>query len=399
MKAFFWISLFTVFYTFIGYGIFLYLLVCLKRLINGRVTAPSTDQLPSLTLVVAAYNEADILPDKINDTLRLSYPEGKLSIIFVTDGSSDGSEDVVANHPGIMLMHSPERKGKIHAIHRAMQMVTSEIVVFTDANTFLNPDAMKLIARHYADPKVGAVSGEKRVMIDAVSDATAGEGFYWKYESTLKRWDSELYSVVGAAGELFSVRTRLYEDVEPDTVLDDFMISMKIASNGYRIVYEPEAYAMEHSSENVEEELKRKVRIAAGGIQSIIRLKSLLNPLRHPVLTFQYLSHRVLRWTVTPFLMIGCFAANVSLVIQRAPELYHFLLYAQLAFYGAALVGYLLAQRKMKVKAFFVPYYFCIMNYAVLAGIVRYFSKGQQAAWEKSRRKQVVANPVFNETS
>src|SRR5690606_11084976 len=141
------------------------------------------------------------------------------------------------------------------------------------------------IGNHYADPNVGAVAGEKRVHSAAKADASAaGEGFYWKYESALKRWDSELHTVVGSAGELFSVRRALYEPVPLDTVLDDFMISMRIAERGYRVVYEPEAYATEMASENVEEELKRKIRIAAGGIQSIARLKRAANPFADPVL-------------------------------------------------------------------------------------------------------------------
>jgi biofilm PGA synthesis N-glycosyltransferase PgaC len=288
MKLLFWISLFIVFYTFLGYGIILYFLVRIRRVVKGKRVYPGLDQdFPTLTLVVAAYNEESLMEAKIQNTLNLNYPAGKLHLLFVTDGSTDRTPDVIAQYPQIQLMHSPARNGKIMAIHRAMHEVNTEIVVYTDANTFLNQDALLLIARHYADPTVGAVSGEKRVMQDAISDATAGEGFYWKYESALKKWDSELYSVVGAAGELFSVRKSLYKEVEPDTILDDFMISMLIAQDGYRIIYEPDAYASELSSDNIKEELKRKVRIAAGGIQSIVRLKKLMTPFEHPLLWFQ----------------------------------------------------------------------------------------------------------------
>lgn len=389
MQFLFWIGLFLVFYTFVGYGILLYIMVRLRRIFKGRRTLPTYDSasLPTLTLIVAAYNEEEIIEEKIHDTLRLAYPSEKLKMIFVTDGSSDGTADVVARFPEVTLMHSPERRGKINAVHRAMKEVTTEIVVFTDANTFLNINALIHIARHYSDPKVGAVSGEKRVQVDAVSDATAGEGFYWKYESALKKWDSELYSVVGAAGELFSVRRSLYEPVPPDTVLDDFMISLLIAQKGYRIIYEPDAYASEQSSENVKEELKRKVRIAAGGIQSVLRLPKLMNPFSNFILCFQYISHRVLRWTVTPFLMILVFVVNVVLCIERAGFVYDLIMVAQALFYGAALAGWLLERRQIKVKALFVPYYFCMMNYAVMAGINRYFFGQQSAAWDKARRK------------
>lgn len=388
MEILFWLSLFIVFYTFLGYGIVLYMLVRIRRLFKGKRLAPGLEQdFPTLTLVIAAYNEESIIEEKIADTLGLSYPEGKLKLVFVTDGSSDRTPDLVARYPQIKLMHTPVRSGKILAMHRAMDEVDTEVVVFTDANTFLNKDALLLIARHYADASVGAVSGEKRVMQDALSDATAGEGFYWKYESTLKRWDSELYSVVGAAGELFSVRRSLYRSVEPDTILDDFMISMQIAEKGYRIVYEPDAYASELSSENIKEELKRKVRIAAGGIQSILRLKKLMNPFHDPLLSFQYISHRVLRWTVTPFLMILALVLNIIIVSRSGGAIYQLILVGQVAFYLLAFAGWVLESQKIKVKALFVPYYFCMMNYAVLAGIRRYFKGSQSAAWEKAKRK------------
>jgi poly-beta-1,6-N-acetyl-D-glucosamine synthase len=388
MEIFFWISLFIVFYTFVGYAFVLYFLVRLRRLIKGKRFAPGMDQdFPSLTLVIAAYNEENIIEEKIRNTLELSYPEHKLNLLFITDGSSDRTPDIIASYPQIKLMHTPARSGKIQAIHRAMHEVDSEVVVFTDANTFLNKEALLLIARHYADPTIGAVSGEKRVMQDEVSDATAGEGFYWKYESTLKKWDSELYSVVGAAGELFSVRGALYKPVQSDTILDDFMISMLIAQQGYRIVYEPAAYASEVSSDNIHEELKRKIRIAAGGIQSILRLKKLFNPFSFPMLSFQYISHRVLRWTITPFLLILAFVLNIVIVASSGGWFYTLILIAQALFYFLAFLGWMLEKRKIKVKALFVPYYFCVMNYAVLAGIVRYIKGSQSAAWDKAKRK------------
>jgi len=390
MVVLYWLSLFIVFYTFLGYGILLYVLVRLRRALKGNRVVPGLDQdFPSLTLVVAAYNEEDLITEKIRNTLELNYPKERLHLLFITDGSSDKTPDLISRFSEIKLMHSAARNGKIHAIHRAMHEVDSEVVVFTDANTFLNKDALLLIARHYADPYVGAVSGEKRVMQDEVSDATAGEGFYWKYESALKKWDSELYSVVGAAGELFSVRRSLYQQVEPDTILDDFMISMLIAQKGYRIIYEPEAYASELSSDNIKEELKRKVRIAAGGIQSILRLKKLFLPFDFPLLWFQYVSHRVLRWTITPFLMILVFILNIIICFKQPGVIYWLMLAGQVSFYGAALAGWLLEKRKMKVKALFVPYYFCVMNYAVIAGINRYYKGSQSAAWEKAKRKTV----------
>ena len=385
----FWICLFIIFYTYVGYGILLYVLVRIKRLFVKPLHRADGSFTPTLTLIVAAYNEANVIEEKILNTLQLIYPKDKLHIMFVTDGSSDETPTIIANYPQIQLLHKEGRSGKINAVHRAMDNVTTEIVVFTDANTFLNENALLRIAKHYDDPKVGAVSGEKRVVIETASDATAGEGFYWKYESALKKWDAELYSVVGAAGELFSVRTYLYVSVEADTLLDDFMISMKIAMKGFKIAYDPDAYAMESSSENLKEEYKRKVRIAAGGIQSIIRTSKLFNPFFMPLLGFQYISHRVLRWTITPFLMIFVLVLNAYLLYSNFIWLLAIILLGQIGFYGLATLGWLLERKEVRIKILFIPYYFCFMNFCVLAGIYQYFfTKKQTVLWDKAKRKE-----------
>ena len=388
MITLFWLSLFLIFYAFIGYGILLFLIIKVKRYFYGKPQLPPAENLPECTLIVAAYNEELFIEQKIINSLDLNYPENKLKFIFITDGSTDRTPEIVSAHNEIKLMHSDARMGKMAAVHRAVAAVDTEVIVFTDANTFLNKDAIINICRHYSNEKVGAVAGEKRVQITETADATAGEGFYWKYESKLKVWDSELYSVVGAAGELFSVRTALYQFVPSNAIIDDFMISMLIAKMGYKIVYEPEAYASETSSEDVKEELKRKIRIAAGGLQSIIWLKSLLMPFKLPLLSFQYISHRVLRWTIVPFLMILALILNFLIVLQyQGGLIYQYLLIAQIAFYLMSAFGWIMEARQIKVKVFFIPYYFTMMNYAVIRGIFRYLSGRQSAVWEKAKRK------------
>lgn len=384
----FWITFALIVYTFVGYGLVLYAMVFIRRIIKGKRLLPNTEDLPTCTLVIAAYNEEQFIREKIANTLALEYEPGKLEILFITDGSNDKTPEIIAGYPEFRLMHRDQRMGKVAAMHRAFDTLATEIVIFTDANTILNKQALINIARHYSDKTIGAVAGEKRIRVDESADAgTAGEGFYWKYESALKQWDSELNTVVGAAGELFSVRRELYESVPDDTILDDFMISMLIAAKKYRIVYEPQSYALEYASHNIREELKRKIRIAAGGIQSITRLLPLFNIFRYGLLSFQYISHRVLRWTIAPFLLILLLPLNIALILERVHSIYWLVFMGQVLFYTSAAAGMLLENREIRIKVFFIPYYFCVMNYAVIMGIIRYLSNRQSAVWEKAVRK------------
>ena len=387
VEILFWTCLALVFYTYLGYGLVMFALVRLRRLLGRRRPDPGEpDEWPEISLVVAAYNEQDWIAAKIRNHLALDYPADRVRHVVITDGSDDRTPDIAREFAGVDVFHSPERRGKIAAVQRVMPELTEPIVIYTDANTLLNKDCLKRIVRHYGDPQVGAVAGEKRIAMEQSEAANAaGEGLYWKYESTLKRWDSELYSVVGAAGELFSIRTSLYRHVPPDTVIEDFYLTLSIAADGYRVVYEPSAYAVEGASASVGEELKRKIRIAAGGLQAIARLSRLLNPLRYGVLSFQYISHRVLRWTVTPVALLVLFASGAALATTDSP-FYRVAFLAHVAFYLLAGVGAVLERRKLKVKAFFVPYYFFIMNYAVFAGFWRNLRGSQSVLWEKARR-------------
>jgi cellulose synthase/poly-beta-1,6-N-acetylglucosamine synthase-like glycosyltransferase len=382
----FWILLGIVFYTYLGYGIVLFVLLRIKRLYKKKKEVILTDEeLPEVTLLIAAYNEEDFVAKKVENTLSLNYPQQKLHQMWCTDGSNDKTPELLAAYPDVVVLHKSERAGKIAAMNRAVKFVKTPIVIFSDANTLLGKESIRKIAEMFHNPKVGCVSGEKRIFnAENEAAAAAGEGLYWKYESTLKRWDAELYSAVGAAGELFAIRTELFNEVEPDTLLDDFIISLRVAMQGYKIDYDPEAYAIETASANVKEELKRKIRIAAGGIQSVIRLYPLLNIFKYGLLSFQYISHRVLRWTITPIAMILLLLVNIAL----APFSTFFLvvLGLQILFYLSAYIGYVLEDKKLKVKIFFIPYYFYIMNYAVFMGFGRYIKKSQSVNWERAKR-------------
>ena len=388
MEIVFWISVFVVFYTYIGYGIVLWVLVKVKETFRPRKEPRMPDELPEVTLFVAAYNEERVVDEKMANTRSLDYPADRLKVVWVTDGSDDSTNRRLEAYPEVEVFFQPERQGKTAALNRGIEFVETSLVVFTDANTMLNREAIREIVRAFEDPKVGCVAGEKRIAVQEKDGAAAGgEGIYWKYESTLKALDARLYSAVGAAGELFAVRRELFTVMEPDTLLDDFILSLRIAMQGYKIAYCTQAYAIESGSADMREEQKRKVRIAAGGLQSIWRLRELLNPFRYGVLTFQYVSHRVLRWSLAPVLLFALLPLNIAILLAGgSPVCYGTILALQLLFYIMGGWGYYLSTRQVKNKLLFIPYYFLFMNINVMKGVNYLRKKKGTGAWEKAKR-------------
>lgn len=395
LEILFWFALFVVFYTYLGYGILLYILVKLKEFFVKpvkRQLPEREEDLPEVTLFITAFNEEDVVDEKMKNSLTLDYPADKLKIAWVTDGSNDGTNNRLQTKwaEKATVYFQPQRQGKTAAMTRGMGLVQSPLIVFTDANTMVNSEAIREIVLAFQNPKVGCVAGEKRIAVQSKDGAAAGgEGIYWKYESTLKALDARLYSAVGAAGELFAVRHELFEAMEPDTLLDDFILSLRIAMKGYTIAYCTNAYAVESGSADMHEEEKRKVRIAAGGLQSIWRLRPLLNPLQYGILSFQYTSHRVLRWSITPFLLFALIPLNVAILLAGGPATFFgIILGLQILFYLMGYGGYYLSTQQIKNKILFIPYYFLFMNINVLKGI-NYLKKRKgktSGAWEKSKR-------------
>ena len=388
-KILLWISIFLVFYIYVGYTIILFIL---SKIIakEKAITELKTEELPAVTLFIAAWNERDSIDDKVKNSLGIDYPADKLSILWVTDGSDDGTPDLLRKYPQMTVLHEPGRNGKIGAINRGMKYVKTPLVVFCDANTFLNKYAIKEIVKSFSDDRVGCVAGEKRIFsFETDSASGSGEGFYWKMESFIKKTESKLGSTVGAAGELFAIRTDLFQEVDPDTILDDFLISMRIVSKGYKVTYNPLAIATEMSSASVSDELKRKVRIAAGGFQVIPRLKSLLNPFTNPWICFTYLSHKVLRWTVLPVVFLTAFFSNYIILYYNHSVFYDLLYLLQILFYGATIVGYILQHKAIKIKIFFIPYYLTMMNYAIILGFFKNIGKKQHVNWARAQRAVV----------
>ena len=390
LKILFWICLILCVYTYVGYGILLYLLVLLKRLVKGKpqqMALPADSQLPDVAFMVCAYNEQDVVEMKMQNIRELDYPKDKLHVIWVTDGSSDNTNEYLKAYPDVKIVFSPERRGKTAALNHGISQVKSEITVMTDANTMVNREAIREIVRCMQDPQVACVAGEKRVLSRHEGEIAAeGEGLYWKYESTLKRLDSEFYSAMGAAGELNAIRTKLYEPMPETALLDDFVMSMRMIEQGYKIAYTSDAYAMEYGSANLEEESKRKRRIAAGGLQSSWWLRSMMNPFKNFVVAFQFVSHRVLRWSITPIAMMALIPLNVALVMMKAGTVYTIIWILQILFYLAAFSGYQLEQRGRKNKLLYVPYYFLFMNINVFRGMHYLRTHQGGGTWEKAKR-------------
>jgi poly-beta-1,6-N-acetyl-D-glucosamine synthase len=396
VKVIFWTTVLLVNYSYFGYGLLVYGITVIRRLLGSRRKTFSGNIFePPVTLIVAAYNEEKVIREKIANTLALDYPPNKLQIIFVTDGSTDGTMEIIRQYPAITLLHQHERRGKMGAINRAMEQVRWPFVIFSDANATLNRQAVREIVKYYYDPRVGGVAGEKKISYatDDNNIAGIGESLYWQYESFLKQIDWDLYTTVGAAGELFSIRSELYTPVKEDIILDDLYISLQINMQGYRLAYEPLAYAVEAPSASLAEEQKRKSRIGAGAFQVMGELTGLFNCFRHPLLSFQYLSRRVIRW-ICPFLLLLAFMCNGFLAWQEAGVIYLIAFYTQLFFYFSALVGWIFAQRKAPMGYLYIPFYFVFMNWCLLLGFIRYLRGNQSVLWEKANRAENAGSPV-----
>jgi cellulose synthase/poly-beta-1,6-N-acetylglucosamine synthase-like glycosyltransferase len=388
LKILFWLFLSIILYAYIGYTLTLLLLAGINRLFRIHKTLKADDYLPDVTLFIPAYNEGPYIIEKINNSLEIDYPKEKLKIIWITDGSTDNTADLLYRYPEITVMHEQERRGKIHAMNRGMKAVNTPIVVFTDANTMLNRLAIREISKLFADNKTGCVTGEKRISGSGSQKAvSAGEGLYWQYESLIKKLESETGSVMGAVGEIFAVRSDLFNEVREDTLLDDFTISLQIVHQGHAIKYAPHAWGTETASLSISEEIKRKIRIATGGLQTLTRMTDLLNPFRYGLLSFKFFSHKVLRWTLVPFSFPIVFVLNFFILFSSVNNrLYTILFILQCIFYLLALAGGIMHNIKLGIRALFAPYYLFIMNYAVIKGFFRFMTGNYSVNWQKVRR-------------
>ncbi len=350
--------------------------------------SPKEEELYIKFMVIenlAASNKKEAI-EKLESLLKSDY--------FDSDGLSSGNKDALddrmtegALSPRIYVTKDIVRKGKFSQVKRSVTKASGSIIVFSDANSMFNAEALIEIVKHFRDQCVGCVSGEKRVLKSADSTSDEGEGLYWKYESFLKKLDSDIYSAVGAAGEIFAVRKSLWDDSVPNNaIIEDFVVSLRIAQQGYRIRYEPNAYAQEEPTKDLKSEFIRRRRISSGGFQAIVWLKAIMNPFKYGILSFLFVSHRVLRWAVVPFLLPIVLLLNILALMIEPSGINTALIVLQIVFYVFSGIGYILETKRIKVKVFYFPYTLLMMNIAALAGFNNYRKGNLNPVWERVNR-------------
>ena len=356
-------------------------LLLLARLRPARRSAPAWPQVwPTVSLVVAAHDEAGCIDEKLRNTLALDYPPERLEVLIGSDGSTDGTDAIVRAHPDprVHLSAAP-RAGKTTVLNRCIPAARGDIVVLSDANTRIEPGALKALVRHFEDPEVGAVCG--RLQLYNPTRSEYEESAYWRYESWLKELEGRQGAVVGANGGLYAIRRGLFSPLPPSTIVDDFVIALRLLDQRYRVLYEPAALASEETTEDYGREFGRRARIAAGNFQSLGLVPGLLSPFRgFPA--FAFWSHKVLRWCA-PALMLVALAANVALLDE---PFYRFTMAAQVGFYGLAVLGSQAVGPSLVRRTAGIAYYFVTMNLAIAVGFWRFLRNSQGAAWERTAR-------------
>jgi cellulose synthase/poly-beta-1,6-N-acetylglucosamine synthase-like glycosyltransferase len=392
ITSLFWILLALVVYSYLGYTVLLIIISGVirtsNRLFRPKPKGSDTFQ-PEVTILVAAHNEEAHVEAKIMNTLGQDYPGDKVWQVWVDDGSTDRTREILATFDRITLLRQPERRGKVSAINLGMTAVRTPITIFSDANAMLAENAISKLIEPFRNPKVGCVAGEKRVLFeDADSASASGEGTYWQYESHIKRLESECGSTLSATGELYAIRTELFENLDKDIILDDFAISTHVIRQGYTVKYMAEACSVEKASASIDEEMKRKVRIAAGSFQILFRYPWLLFPVNRPMLVFQFLSHKLLRWCVLPVSLFLLPVLNVVILASYSQLwVYWLLLCCQLLLGAIAVLGWRLKNRPFPATYIFLPYYLVMMNVSIIKGFVRYLTGQQKVTWEKAVRR------------
>jgi cellulose synthase/poly-beta-1,6-N-acetylglucosamine synthase-like glycosyltransferase len=385
-KIIFWACLFLIAYTYFLYPILLFSLYAAAQVWRDlrylgsrrsrRPVSPSSEELPAVSVLIPAHNEAACLHEKIANLRNLDYPAEKLEIIFVSDGSTDGTNDFLKALPdaNIRLIILPERKGKANALNHAVAQARNEILIFSDASTLFARDAVRTLVRHFSDATVGAACGA--LQFEGTPEAQQTEGFYWKYEGMLRFMEARLGATLTASGAIYALRRECYRPLPQETLIEDFLVPMNTRKQGYRVLYDPEALATDFPASTVGGEFARRVRLAVGSYRALGEL------LRVPMRGFTllaFVSHKMLRWTLG-FQLIGLAVSNLFLV--QAP-FYRIVLLAQLAFYAWAALGFIFRHSLRSVRFALIGYFLLAMNLAFLVGFIRFLVGRQEVTWQR----------------
>ena len=380
IQILFWIVFVAICMHYVFFGVFVYLVSLVYRK-KHKIA----DIQPSVSFIIAAYNEERIIRETLQNDLQIEYPQDRIEFIVVSDGSSDSTPQIVSEFQdrGVVSLHQPQRQGKTAALNRAVATAKNEILVFSDANSMFRKDAVSKLVRHFADESIGGVCGRKSVLQHSDRKASLGDNLYWKYESALKQAESYLGSIPTADGEIFALRKSLYQTVPTALINDDLVITFNIIEQGKRVIYDQEAITEEQASISLKDDFNVKSRMVYGGIQIISLYKKLLNPIGS-WFGFQFFIHKTLRYFM--WLCLALILALNVLCVSAHP-FYAVFLGLQVAFYLMALIGYQMDKRGKKAGVFYLPYYYCNVNLAAFKGFL-FFIKQRSTVdiWKKAQR-------------
>ena len=370
-----------VLYTYFGYFI---AVILLGKLIRRKVH--KSDIQPHVTMLIAAYNEEKGIALKIEDSLKLNYPQDKLRIVVVSDGSTDGTDEIVKSYAaqGVELFRVEGRVGKTEARNVAMASIEGEIIIFSDATTTYKEDLIEKMVRNFADPKVGMVTGHLIYRDSSNTQMGTGQKLYWKYESTIKKAQTSMGTLTGSVGCVTAFRKELYTPL-PKNIIEDFTGPLMLVIKGFRVVYEEEALCFEDTTKKAANEWNMRVRVIRGGMSGMIHARKILNPIAYPIPFFQLVSHKILRWLI-PVFIISLFLVSNYMVWLDPKNVYSMtLLILQLMFYFTAGCAYALEKKGIHNRLAAIPLYFLILNAASLVALVKTLTSNLEATWETHR--------------
>tara|TARA_B100000809_G_scaffold239323_1_gene260784 strand:- start:605 stop:1789 length:1185 start_codon:yes stop_codon:yes gene_type:complete len=342
------------------------------------------DFLPEVSLLISCYNEVDVVDEKIQNSFDIDYPKDKITIIIISDGSDDGTDEIAKNYAsqGVKLIRQEGRLGKTSAINLAMEQVTSDLVVFSDANAMYKPSAIKKLIRNFVDEKIGYVVGAALYTDGKTSAAAASEDIYWKYELALKTMESNLHSVVGGDGAIYAIRKHLFITLNAKDI-NDFVNPLQIIEQGYRGIFEPDAICLEETAGDFSKEAKRKQRIVNRSFRGLMKVKAVLNPFKYGFFSFEVISHKLLRWLIPIFIVLFA-VGSIYLGYQQLDE-FKVTSMLGIIFLWLAQVGFLKTEQTQISKIFFLPYYFLMVNYYSLMGVITAIAGNIQVTWSSPR--------------